>query len=124
MTLWSNRSASMRTTGFRIGVEGEMIVAKPTGQRGSWFAVWKGESLPCVHACWVPPARGKMTYLDPHVGDDPKRLKVLELHAERLEADSGWLSQNPVLDLADPRLGFHNGLHSATRLASAGRSRR
>ena len=47
-------------------------MAKPTGQRGSWFAVWKGESLPCVHACWVPPARGKMTYLDPHVGDDPK----------------------------------------------------
>jgi hypothetical protein len=47
-------------------------VAKPTGQRGSWFADWKGESLPCVHACWCRTGKGKMTYLDPHVGDDPK----------------------------------------------------
>lgn len=47
-------------------------MAKPIGQRGSWFAAWKGESLPCVHACWCRTSKGKMTYLDPHVGDDPK----------------------------------------------------
>ncbi|MDB5470160.1 MAG: hypothetical protein JWR84_1720 [Caulobacter sp.] len=47
-------------------------MAKPTGQRGSWFANWKGESLPCVHECWCKPGKGTLTYLDPHVGDDPK----------------------------------------------------
>ena len=47
-------------------------MAKPKGQRGSWFADWKGQSLPCVHACWCRPGKGRMTYLDPFVGDDPK----------------------------------------------------
>lgn len=51
---------------------------KPTGQRGSWFALWRGESLPCVHVCWCRTSRGKMTYLDPHVGSDPKWTPFIE----------------------------------------------
>ncbi|SJM61917.1 hypothetical protein FM111_08580 [Brevundimonas diminuta 3F5N] len=47
-------------------------MAKPVGRRGSWFADWKGESLPCVHECWCRPGKGTLSYLDPHVGDDPK----------------------------------------------------
>lgn len=47
-------------------------MAKPKGLRGSWFADWKGENLPCVHACWCRTGHGKMSYLDPHVGNDPK----------------------------------------------------
>ncbi len=47
-------------------------MGKPTGYRGSWFAAWKGQSLPCVHACWCRPGKGTLTYLDPHVGTDPK----------------------------------------------------
>jgi hypothetical protein len=47
-------------------------MAKPVGRRGSWFADWKGESLPCVHECWCQSGKGTFSYLDPHVGDDPK----------------------------------------------------
>ncbi|WP_374598825.1 hypothetical protein [Brevundimonas sp.] len=47
-------------------------MAKPAGQRGSWFAIWKGQSLPCVHACWCRTSKVKMTYVDPYVGIDPK----------------------------------------------------
>jgi hypothetical protein len=27
-------------------------MAKPHGKRGSWFADWRGETLPCVHQFW------------------------------------------------------------------------
>lgn len=47
-------------------------MARPIGKRGIWTADWNGESLPCVHACWCQPGRGEMSYLDPHVGADPK----------------------------------------------------
>jgi hypothetical protein len=48
-------------------------MSKPMGKRGSWFADWKGESLPCVHQCWVEsPGQKRMTYCDPGLSDDPK----------------------------------------------------
>lgn len=47
-------------------------MAKPTGHRGSWFADWKGQSLPCVHECWCRGGKGTLNYLDPHVSGDAK----------------------------------------------------
>lgn len=43
-------------------------MAKPRGSRGSWFASWKGESLPCVHDYWAKGIWPK--YCDPNVSDD------------------------------------------------------
>jgi hypothetical protein len=28
-------------------------MAKPKGTRGSWFALWEGEQIPCVHEHWT-----------------------------------------------------------------------
>ena len=43
---------------------------KPKGQRGSWFATWKGDSLPCVHRHWT---KGIWPHhRDPLVNDDSK----------------------------------------------------
>lgn len=28
-------------------------MTKPKGIRGSWFATWKGERIPCVHEHWT-----------------------------------------------------------------------
>lgn len=45
-------------------------MAKPRGERGSWFAEWKGEKLPCVHRCWT---RGIWPHhCDPGVSDKPQ----------------------------------------------------
>lgn len=46
-------------------------MANPKGIRGSWFANWKGESLPCVHERWFEGGRGRH-YADPMVTDNPK----------------------------------------------------
>lgn len=45
-------------------------MAKPRGERGNWFAMWQGESLPCVHICWT---KGIWPHhCDPGVDDNPK----------------------------------------------------
>jgi len=72
MEFESNHSPSMLKVRSQLVRKGESDMAKPTGQRGSWFAEWRGESLPCVHACWCRTSKGQMIYLDPHVGNDPK----------------------------------------------------
>ena len=43
-------------------------MAKPIGVRGSWFASWRGEKLPCAHKRWFKNGH----YSDPLVTDDPK----------------------------------------------------
>jgi len=43
-------------------------MAKPKGLRGSWFAKWEGESLPCVHKHWME----RLHYKDAGMTDDPK----------------------------------------------------
>ncbi len=43
-----------------------MIKAK--GKRGSWFATWQKENLPCVHEEWYNHKQGGLPfYLDPGV---------------------------------------------------------
>lgn len=45
-------------------------MARPKGLRGSWFAKWQGEELPCVHEYWARPAWPH--HVDPGVDDNPK----------------------------------------------------
>lgn len=43
-------------------------MARPKGKRGTWFAEWNGESLPCVHDYW---SKGIWpSYCDPHVDEN------------------------------------------------------
>ena len=67
---------------------------KPKGTRGSWFADWNGESLPCVHDHWT---KGIWPhYCDPHVSDDKRWVPFIEairnsktviLKNDKLDAD-------------------------------------
>lgn len=51
-------------------------MAKPFGQRGSWFANWNGENLPCVHKHWT---KGIWPHHnDPGVTDDVKWIPFIE----------------------------------------------
>lgn len=45
-------------------------MAGPTGSRGSWFALWRGERLPCLHKCWTKAESGRLRYCDPEVSDE------------------------------------------------------
>jgi hypothetical protein len=54
----------------------------PEGQRGSWFAVWKGELLPCIHKHWVQ----RQHYADPDVSDDPRWLAIVTALQEKGKA--------------------------------------
>lgn len=58
-------------------------MARPVGSRGSWFAVWQGESLPCVHKCWFKVSGKQPHYLDPGVTDDPKWAPFVQAIAEK-----------------------------------------
>lgn len=108
-------------------------MAKPTGQRGSWFADWKGEALPCVHECWCSGGRGTLSYLDPHVGSDPKWVpfiaairsgKKVILTKDELREDgqpvrrTGYIAayriQNVVLDGTNLSFDFVQRLDSFT----------
>jgi len=53
-------------------------MAKPVGIRGSWFANWRGEEVPCVHKHWTKMQSGRMSYLDPGVSSDPKWPPFIE----------------------------------------------
>ena len=45
-------------------------MTQPKGERGSWFAQWAGERLPCVHRRWT---NGIWPHhCDPGVNDNPK----------------------------------------------------
>jgi hypothetical protein len=47
-------------------------MVQPKGTRGSWFADWRGESLPCVHKCWFKAEANRVIYCDPGLSDDPR----------------------------------------------------
>ena len=49
---------------------------KPIGERGSWFAKWRGERLPCVHRCWTVGTWPH--YADPEVEADGKWPPFIE----------------------------------------------
>ena len=92
-------------------------MARPKGQRGSWFALWKGDALPCVHEVYFhQEADGSARYVDQYVDARPKwasfiasirdQRKVI-LTADRLEDGiprkrkgylSLWRVDNVVLD--------------------------
>lgn len=45
-------------------------MAQPTGSRGSWYALWRGEEIPCIHKCWVTSEAGCLYYCDPGVSEE------------------------------------------------------
>src|SRR5437773_819622 len=47
---------------------------KPRGERGSWFAKWDGEMLPCVHQYWWSGAR---SYNDPYARPEDQKFQEL-----------------------------------------------
>jgi hypothetical protein len=51
-------------------------MAKPKGERGSWFAQWDGESVPCVHRRWTEGVWPH--HCDPCVDDNPKWVPFIE----------------------------------------------
>ena len=56
-------------------------MARPIGARGSWFAVWQGDKLPCIHKCWVKAEAGHLHYCDPEVSDEwewPAFIEAIE----------------------------------------------
>ena len=53
-------------------------MAIPHGRTGSWFATWKGESLPCVHQHWAKGENGRFRYCDPFVNTNPKWSPFIE----------------------------------------------
>ena len=51
-------------------------MARPKGERGSWFAKWKGDDLPCVHRCWTKGTWPR--YVDPGLTGSPKWEPFIE----------------------------------------------
>ena len=51
-------------------------MARPKGSRGSWFAKWRGNDIPCVHRCWTSGTWPK--YRDPYVDDSPRWASFIE----------------------------------------------
>lgn len=72
-------------------------MGKPKGERGSWFAEWRGEMLPCVHRCWT---NGIWPHhCDPGVSDNPKWgpfIEALKLGRAILTEDHLDRSGHPV----------------------------
>ncbi|QNA83766.1 hypothetical protein G4G27_07015 [Sphingomonas sp. So64.6b] len=70
-------------------------MAKPKGHRGTWFAEWGGEQIPCVHQVYFVVRKGKRPiYVDDAVGGNPKwppfieairKLKKVLLTSDHLE---------------------------------------
>jgi hypothetical protein len=54
------------------------MVAKPEGVRGSWFAKWQGNSIPCVHKHWMKPEDKRLVYSDPYVTTGPRWMEFVD----------------------------------------------
>lgn len=89
-------------------------MAKPKGERGSWFASWKGERLPCVHDYWS--AGIWPWYSDPNVTNDPKWPPFIEAirHGQKV------ILTNDKLDNAGNPSGNRDSYIALYRIDSVG----
>lgn len=80
-------------------------MARPKGARGSWFATWRGEEIPCVHKCWT--VGTWPIYRDPFVNENPRWNPFIEglrngqaiLTEDELDAAGMPLSRKGYLSL-------------------------